>query len=278
MTARLNNLKEYDKFIANPELKIKYNKMLDDCSSLKKFLSTKEEVHGGKLLTRDKIFSYVLEPHKNKFNRADYVRKSISRILAAIADKLPKLKEDRRKKIVNELAFAANACHPTWYEEALAQYKAIVVGHSEIENRLLGYVQDFKEHVLREGYAKICTGDQDWHVINHIRGTPFGKEIGLADQGVDDYASKDRYRNLNEENLRDLFKVYRENPDALISYVHQRINELSDVEYDIKMYEFLKSCVGFFWQVAEYYEDGGFTVIKQEYVALMLKKIGVIAY
>jgi len=276
--AKVKTLEDYAGLTSAQE---NFLKVINACSSsFEEFLQTPEEVR----TSGDRTMTMTLAAIADLFGGIERFRRNYQatvQYLAAIADLMPHLTPEKRKEVVETLAHAGDECHPTWYEAAYKLYGELSResgdGLWEVEEQLLGYVQDYKEDLFKQKIAEDLPSDPDWHFINLVR-REIGGEIGLPPPGADEYATDDRYWAWDSERLWGFFEqAYINNPAGLIEYLQSRIEIASGGQYNQRIYDYLKSCLSDVDDGGEvFYEDDAYTRIKPEFIAVMLLRLQIL--
>lgn len=134
-----------------------------------------------------------------------------------------------KNSYLGRLAALAQRCNPTWLEESRKIYNEISMDHSEFENAVLTYVQEYKEDLVLE-FVQDRLGSQ-WHALTWAR-TITGDDLGLDSAGIDVYGGE----GVNPH-LKNLFKWFffqkYENTHKLIEFMRIKLNRIYHSNKDV---------------------------------------------
>ena len=102
--------------------------------------------------------------------------------------------ESKRQMAVRGLFEAYKACQPTWLEGTKNVWNNLS-GRDDFKNRLLGWVQEVKEEMIKED-IQITRNNSQWHGLNYARkhrGVKYGLDMSLDISRADSYINMSAY-------------------------------------------------------------------------------------
>ncbi|MCH9608973.1 MAG: hypothetical protein S4CHLAM45_02860 [Chlamydiales bacterium] len=193
--------------------------------------------------------------------------------LKNIIDYLIQEEAQKRRNVLIDLAKAANACPPTWYEEAKKQLNLFVCPNGA-EIQLLYWIQEIKEETILHFMQN--TLDVEWHGLNQARYW-IGEELGLDQTGLknDQWIDKAPLSNFHKllfiKSIKSLFLTTR-----FISAIQMKVNET----YRPCFYEMLETairdrgCNDVNTFIAEHFYEDDYTTMNRNGIIMLLKIIG----